>query len=138
MMHQLENRKWKRLLKALSVRVNPLIGRHVLKGKRPYRALPPVDRQEAALFKAVLDGRFLLKGLTNRQLRYLLGSNRTSDPQGRCRESGRMTRRLRLLRAHGLIRKLRHTRYYRVTIKGHHTMSAALKLREADVMKLTA
>jgi len=49
-----------------------------------------------------------------------------------------MTRLLRLLRAHGMIRKVSGTRYYRVTSQGHKTMSAALILREADVTKLAA
>ena len=46
----------------------------------------------------------------------------------RRKASGRITRYLRLLRAHGLIRKVSGTRYYRVTPKGHQVMTTALKL----------
>jgi DNA-binding PadR family transcriptional regulator len=54
------------------------------------------------------------------------------------RQSGRTTRLLRLLRAHGLIHKVSGTRYYRVTRDGRQTMTAALILRDADVTKLAA
>lgn len=86
----------------------------------------------------MLKGEFLLKGFTNRDLREQLESGKMTHPQQRRRASGRTTRRLRLLRAHGLIRKVSHTRYYRVTAKGHQIMTAALKVRAADVAKLIA
>jgi hypothetical protein len=37
-----------------------------------------------------------------------------------------------------LIRKVSGTRYYRVTPQGHQIMTAALRLRDADVAKLVA
>jgi len=114
------------------------VSRPVTKDQRPYRALRPVSSAEAAVFAAVLRGEFLLKGFTNRDLREQLESSRTTDPGERRRASGRTTRRLRLLRAHGLIRKVSGTRYYRVTPKGQRVMTAALKLRDADVAKLVA
>ncbi len=114
------------------------VSRPVTKDKRPYRALRPVSPQEAAVFQVVLGGQFLLKGFTNRDLRERLAVHQTADARKRRQESGRITRRLRLLRAHGLIRKVSGTRYYRVTPKGQRTMTAALKLRDADVAKLVA
>lgn len=95
-------------------------------------ALRPVSRKEAAVFHAVLSGRFLLKGFTNRDLRECLGIRRAVDERSRRRQSARITRLLRLLRAHRLIRKVSGTRYYRVTAKGRRTMTAALKLRDVD------
>lgn len=114
------------------------VSRPVTKGRRPYRALRPVSPQEAVVFAAVLKGEFLLKGFTNRDLREQLEPRRSNDPQERRRVSGRITRLLRLLRAHGLIRKVSGTRYYRVPPKGQQIMTAALKLRDADVAKLAA
>ena len=114
------------------------VSRPVRKKQRPYRALRPVSPQEAAVFAAVLKGEFLLKGFTNRDLREQLESGKMTDPQQPRRASGRTTRRLRLLRAHGFIRKVSHTRDYRVTAKGQQIMTAALKRRAADVAKLVA
>jgi len=114
------------------------VSRPVTKDDRPYRALRPVSRQEASVFKAVLNGQFLLKGFTNRDVRQRLEPSPATDVQERRRASGRTTRLLRLLRAHGLIRKVSGTRYYRITPKGQRIMTAALKLRDADVTKLAA
>jgi hypothetical protein len=114
------------------------VSRPVKKDQRPYRALRPVSPSEAVVFAAVLRGQFLVKGFTNRDVREQVDSAKSTDPRERRRVSGRTTRRLRLLRAHGLIRKVGGTRYYRVTPKGHQIMTAALKLREADVAKLVA
>jgi predicted transcriptional regulator len=49
-----------------------------------------------------------------------------------------MTRLFRLLRAHGLIQKVSRTSYYRVTRKGTHVLSTALRLRELDLAALAA
>ena len=114
------------------------VSRRVVKEQRPYRALRPVSREEAQVFQAVLGGQFLLRGFTNRDLRQRLGRSQPSDERELKRQSGRATRLLRLLRAHGLIRKVSGTRYYRVTSHGQQTMSAALMLRDADIAKLAA
>jgi hypothetical protein len=114
------------------------VSRRVTKDDRPYRALRPVSPQEASVFEAVLNGRFHLKGFTNRDVRERLNPDRSGDLEDRRRQSAQTTRLLRLLRAHGLIRKVSGTRYYRVTPKGQRIMTAALKLRDADVAKLAA
>jgi hypothetical protein len=91
------------------------VSRPVIKEDRPYRALRPVSPEEAAVFEAVLQGRFHLKGFTNCHLRNVLAPRPICDPQERRRASGRITRLLRRLRAHRLICRVSGTRYYRVT-----------------------
>jgi hypothetical protein len=114
------------------------VSRPVMKHRRVYRPVRPVSQREAAVFQAALSGQFLLKGFTNRDLRQWLEPRRTFDSRERRRASGRVTRWLRLLRAHALIRKVSGTRYYRVTTRGQRIMTAALSLRDADVAKLSA
>lgn len=105
---------------------------------RPYRALRPVDREEARVFQILLSGEFLLQGLRNQDVRERLFPSRGSDPLVRRKNAGRITRLLRLLRAHGLIAKVGRARYYRVTQKGQRVMSTALNLRECDTSRLVA
>jgi len=114
------------------------VGRRVVKQGRPYRALRPVSREDAQVFAAALKGAFLLKGFTNRDLREALGWPRPHGPDEWRRQSGQATRLLRLLRAHGLIRKVSGTRYYRVTPHGQQVMTAALKIRDANITGLAA
>jgi hypothetical protein len=50
---------------------------------------------------------------------------------------GRVTRKLRLLRAQGLIHKVPHTHRYLVSPKGRQLIGALHAAREADIQKLT-
>jgi DNA-binding MarR family transcriptional regulator len=49
-----------------------------------------------------------------------------------------VTRQLRLLRAHGLLRKVSGTHRYVVTENGRKILTALLAARQADVEQLTA
>jgi hypothetical protein len=114
------------------------VSQRVIKGDRPYRALRPVSAEDATLFRAVLRGEFLIRGFTNAELRRHLLPESEQDPARRKRASGRITRWIRLLRAHGLVRKVSTTRYYRITQKGQIIMTIALRLRETNADKLAA
>lgn len=128
-----------RYLEALSVvddstvthQVLDPVSRRVVRNGRPYRPLHPMTPEEAKVFRAILRGEFTIRGFENKDLRrHLCPGADEQDPIRRRRASGRVTRLLRLLRAHGLIRKVSGTRYYRVTDKGHRVMATALKIRE--------
>lgn len=110
--------------------LDPVSKRMTRRG-RPYRALRPIDPQEAKLFAALTQGHFLLCGFRNADLRQALFRPSPHDPQRSRKESSQVSRQLRLLRAHGLIRKVTGTFYYRVTKRGHQVMATALKLRES-------
>jgi hypothetical protein len=114
---------------------DPLSHRRIVAG-RPSRPLRPIAPDEGARFAALLDGRTLLDGCRAHDLRHLLGVDELSDPAARRRLTGRISRLLRLYRAHGLIAKVGRTHRYRVTPKGHRIMSAAVRCRVAPVSHL--
>jgi hypothetical protein len=105
------------------------------KGKR-VRALNPLSDEDAGLLQAVNRGEFAINGFRNRDLRGLLHPTATSDPQEERRRSGAVTRKLRLLRAHGLIRKIPKTHRYTLNEKGRTVINALLAARSADTAKL--
>jgi hypothetical protein len=135
-----------RYLQALAVVAQPQpvaktldrVNRRIVQEGRPYRALQPLNRTEAAVFQVLLRGEFLLQGFRNKDIRAALDPSADKLPERRRKASARITRLIRLLRAHALIRKVPTTRYYRVTAKGHHVMSLALKLRDVDLVTLAA
>jgi hypothetical protein len=135
-----------RYLEALGVVGEPSPTRHLLdpvskrivRDGRPYRALRPIHPEEAKLFAALLDGKFLLQGFRNKDIRHTLYPQAEPRRQPRRQASARVTRLLRLLRAHGLIQKVSHTLYYRVTNRGQHVMTTALRLRQIDIAALAA
>jgi len=104
---------------------------------RRYRALNPWGREDAALLEAISRGEFTINGLRNRDLRRLLWA-KPSSPKEEKRRAGAVTRKLRLLRAHGLVRKVSGTHRYVVTEEGRKVITALLSARGADVEQLTA
>jgi len=114
----------------------PLCRPVIWQGRR-VRALNPLSAEDARLLEAVNRGEFAVNGFRNRDLRPLL-FGRTDDPQQRRRASAAVTRRLRLLRAHGLIHKVPKTHRYVVSKKGQTAITAFLAAWTADTAKLAA
>ncbi len=100
-------------------------------------ALNPSSAEDARLLGVVDRGEFALNGFRNRDLRPLL-FGATDDPKQRRRASAAATRRLRLLRAHGLIHKVPKTHRHVVSKKGRTAITAFLAARAADTAKLAA
>ena len=109
----------------------------LVKDGRRYRALNPWGRDDAALLEAISRGEFTINGLRNRDLRRLLWA-KPGSPKEEKRRAGAVTRKLRLLRAHGLLRKVSGTHRYVVTEEGRKVITALLSARGADVEQLTA
>ncbi|MFQ5770408.1 MAG: hypothetical protein ACE5HX_07725 [bacterium] len=107
----------------------------VHKNNRRYRPLRPIAPDEAKLFESVLHGEFLLRGFRNADLRALL-FHETNSQTERCRQIGKTSRLIRLLRAHGLIQKVSKTRLYRITNKGQLLMSTSLTFRNSNISML--
>jgi hypothetical protein len=128
-----------RYLEALSVvgdeqpshRVLDPVMRPVHQNGCRYRALRPIGIDDAKLFRSVQHGKFLVLGFRNADLRKLIYPDAVSVSDRR-RAMGQTGRRIRLLQAHGLLRKVPNTRLYRVTQRGHRTMCTALIFRESD------
>jgi hypothetical protein len=114
------------------------VSRRLIQHGRPYRALRPVSPEEAAWFRVLLNAAFRIHGFRNPQVRRLLFPTAEQDPATRKRSSSRVTRFIRLLRAHGLVRKIPGRRCYRVSDRGTQVMTTAQTLREANVDHLVA
>jgi hypothetical protein len=100
------------------------------------RALNPWSPQEAALFQAINRGELKINGFRNRDLRALLFKSKPT-PEQQKRRSAAITRKLALLREHGLIKKLSGTHRYVLTDKGSTIITALLAARQANVNELT-
>jgi len=111
------------------------------KGKR-VRALNPYGPEDLALLQAVACGEFTLNGFRNRDLaRLLYASDQELTPAEKRRQSSAVTRKLRLLRAHGLIKKVPKTHRYLLTTRGYQAITAiiaALNASSDSLIKLAA
>lgn len=102
---------------------------------RPVRALNPLADQDASLLAAVSRGEFLLAGFRNRDLRGILfGEAKSADT--RRRQMARVTRLIRMLRAHGLVHKVAKTHRYTVSPYGRQAIAALLAARSVNTNKL--
>jgi hypothetical protein len=102
---------------------------------RPVRALNPLADEDARLLEAVSRGEFLLAGFRNRDLRaHLFGEGASADA---CRrQMAKVTRMIRMLRAHRLVHKVAKTHRYTVSPQGHETIAALLAARAANTKQL--
>ena len=94
------------------------------------------------MFELLLNGKYRLQGFRNADIRAVLcptpDNAGSSMPSVRtCRAAcGKASRYLRLLRAHGLIKKIPRTQTYRLTQRGTALMAASVKLRETTIANL--
>jgi len=100
-----------------------------------FRALRPISPEDSKLFQIILSGEFQLQGVRNRDLRAQLYPAYSDCSR---QKVGRITRALRLLRAHQLIFKVPKTNYYRLTSQGRQLMTTAIKFRQSNLALLAA
>jgi len=102
------------------------------KGQR-VRALHPFSSEDRAWLEAVNRGEFALNGFRNRDLQRLFFPQPSSCPKEQRRRSAKVNRKLRLLRAHGLIRKVAGAHRYHVTPYGRKAITAILTAQQATL-----
>jgi hypothetical protein len=105
---------------------------------RRFRALRPWAEDDAQLLIAVSRPEFAENGFRNRDLRPLLFPRAPLDQREQTRRSAAVSRRLALLRAHALIRKVPHTHRYVLSDFGRQAITAILAARNANALELAA
>jgi hypothetical protein len=111
------------------------VSRPVTDHGRRVRALRLGDPNDLALLEAIARGEFAISGFRNRDIRRQLHPIAT-DPLEQRRLAAKVTRQLRILRAHGLIQKIPKTSRYRLTTHGHTLTAAIFATRNADINQL--
>ena len=91
---------------------------------------------DARLLEAISKGPFLLHGLRNRDLQQALFGDPVDSPTEKRRRSAQISRKIRMLRAHGLLSKLPNTHRYVVSDKGRRVVTALIAVRQTDINKL--
>ena len=95
------------------------------------------DPEDVALLTAVSRGEFATAGFRNRDIRLLLHpQTAVADPVERRLVAARIGYRLRILRAHGLIKKIPRSHRYRLTSKGQLLTAALSATRNATIKQL--
>ena len=95
---------------------------------RSVRGFNLLQQEDHQLFCAISRGEFAISGMTNRRLRQVL-QNKTG---------AQLSRLLRAMRVHGLIKKIGRTYKYYLTELGRRVTAAALKLRDLVIIPTMA
>lgn len=104
---------------------------------RKVRALNPLAADDAALLEAVSDPKYTVNGMRNRDLVATLYTKPARTKEEARRRSARVSRLLRLLRAHGILQKIPRTHRYLVRPEGRTAVTALLAARNANIDSLT-
>lgn len=110
--------------KTIEKEINSICSRKTLKG-RNYSGYNVWSADTFLLFETVSDGKYLICGFTNREIRHSI--NRDNPDSARVK--GQTSREFSKLRAHGLIRKIPHSRRYLVSDKGRRVMGALIEAK---------
>jgi hypothetical protein len=108
--------------------------------RRSVRALEPTGK-DLELLSAIADPRFTVGGLCNKDLRELLAQTDRYVGKTEKQRSGMTTRFIRLLRDHGVLRKLPKVRRYQLTRQGRQlvtALQAALAASTEELMAIAA
>ena len=93
------------------------------------------------LLQAISDPAYSISGLTNKMLRQSLARNSFGKGRTEKQLSGKISRHLRLLRVHGLIRKIPRQNRYQLTLKEvrlTNIVNAFWAASTEDLMKIAA
>lgn len=104
---------------------------------RRERGLNPLGAADAALLQAVVDARWMVAGLRNKDLVAALYDGKAADAAEQRRRSAQVTRQLRLLRAHGIVHKQERSHRYHVDAEARNRILGLLAARDANTAELT-
>jgi hypothetical protein len=102
------------------------VSRRVKRRGRAARPLRVWTAEDQALLESIERPEFLLGGFRNRDLARLLYPDENDSLSAKRRVAARVSYRLGILRAHGLIAKLPNTRRYRITVPGQRVAAAII------------
>lgn len=105
---------------------------------RKFRALNPFSRDDLLLLETVADPKFLISGLRNQDIRDVLWQRDAKTQKEKRKRSSAVSRKLLLLRAHGILEKISKSHKYRVTAKGRQALTSLLTAANANTNQLTS
>ena len=114
--------------------LGPFLSSRTKDGRR-VRALD-ISGKDRELLQAISDSSFTVSGITNAALRKKLSSTPWGSGRTNKQLSARITRHLRLLRDHGLIRKVPNRQRYHLTDKGRQLTTALHAMLSASTDQL--
>jgi hypothetical protein len=112
------------------------ISKRVLYNANIVRGLRPWEQTDLQLIKAISRGEFALNGFRNRDIQQILFKMPANTLKEKRSRSSKITRLLRILRAHGVIKKIPRSYRYTLTAFGRDLTNAILSTQTLTLKKL--
>jgi len=112
----------------------------ITKNGKNFRGLDPVGK-DRNLILSFSDPAFMISGFTNKMLRDRLSGTTFGSGRTDKQLSAKISRHMKMLRVHGIIRKLPRQNRYQVTVKGMklaNALNALLAASTDDLLKMAA
>lgn len=110
----------------------------VKKEGKMYRGLNPWDNEDYRLLTFLAKGENTICGFRNKDIRlYLYPETAKMMPEEQRRYSARISRRIKLLRIHGLVKKVAKENRYMLTSKGRNFVTGLINASNIDIKRLT-
>ncbi len=120
-------------VQSIEKEVNSICQKKIVRG-RSYSGYNVWSPDAFQLFETISDGKYLIRGFTNQEIRRCI----YKDDPDTAKKRGCMSRELAKLRAHGLIRKIPHSRRYLVSAKGRRVLGALIEAKRKTYPELAA
>ncbi len=111
------------------------ISRAVTRRGRKVRGLRPWG-EDALLLASVSRGEYQINGFRNRDIRRHIFPKASRNKKDAKTQAGQVTYRLRLLRSHGLIKKVPRTHRYVLTAKGRLIVSSLAAIKNVGIQRI--
>lgn len=112
-------------VKSVQAEIQEVCARKTEKGK-VFTGFNVWEKDTLEMFRTISDGRYLLSGFTSKAIRQSLCPVSCHDRKTR----NKMTRLLKKLRVHGLIRKVPHSHKYYVSDKGRRLINSFIEVNQ--------
>ena len=120
-------------VKSTQEEIEAVCGRRIEKGKT-YTGFNVWEKETLEALRVIADGRYLLSGFTNKMIRRELCPKSFTEKKA----AGKITRLLKKLRVHKIIRKQSHSQKYFVTNKGRRIINALIEMKDEYYPKAVA
>jgi hypothetical protein len=114
----------------------PPVCKSIRRKKRSIRGLRPWTSNDLQLFTAINRGEFNINGFSNKDIRQQLFPQFNSCRKQKRRFSAKVTRMFSMLRAHGIIKKVKNRHRYHLTSKGREVINAILCSQNITIKQL--
>jgi hypothetical protein len=105
---------------------------------KSFRGLNVWSEKDRHLLAAIADGKHTINGFRNKDIRHVIFGQSPKNKNEEKKQSAKVSRLLKILRVHGIIKKVPRTHRYQLTDKGKLLVTLLGSLKNIETKKIVA